>query len=59
MPADGEQSPVHELEDDDGARHQPEEVAEGPEEEELERAHRGARRRGGPRCTSPVYEALG
>ena len=39
MPADGEQSPIHEPGDDDGTRHQAEEVAGGAEEDELERAH--------------------
>ena len=40
MPADREQSPVHEPGDDDGTRDDAEEVAGGPEEDELERVHR-------------------
>ena len=71
MPADREQSPVHEPADDDGARHEAEEVAGGAEEDELKGCHRvrcvgraeGADparrewRRGGRPCTHPVYGA--
>ena len=67
MPADREQSPVHEPGDDDGTTDEAEEIAGGAEEDELERAHRrdcGGRarctgparrgwRRGGRPCTSP------
>ena len=66
MPADREQSPVHEPGDDDGTADEAEEVAGGAEEDELEGAHgsgcvgraggvRPARRewrRGGRPCTS-------
>ena len=72
MPADREEAPVHEPGDDDGARDEAEEVAGGPEEDELERTHRAGRvgraggtdparregRRGGRLCTSPVYGAV-
>jgi len=39
MPADREQSPVHEPGDEDGTRDDAEEVTGGAEEDELERAH--------------------
>ena len=40
MPADREESPVHEPGDEDSAADEAEEVAEGTEEDEFERAHR-------------------
>jgi hypothetical protein len=43
MPADGEQSPVHEPGDDRGTTDEAEEVAGGAEENELERVHRAGR----------------
>ena len=43
MPADREEAPVHEPGDEDGAGDQAEEVAGGPEEDELERAHGSGR----------------
>jgi hypothetical protein len=43
MPADREETPVHEPGDEDGAGHEAEQVAEGTEEEQLERAHRSGR----------------
>ena len=69
MPADREEAPVHEPGDDDGARNEAEEVAEGADEDELGCAHRPERvgrgggtdpakrgeKRGGRACTSPVY----
>ena len=72
MPADREEAPVHEPGDDFGAGDQAEDVAEGPEEQQVDQAHRAervgraerdgparrARRRGGRPCTSPVYEAV-
>ena len=56
MPADREESPVHEPGDEDGATDEAEEVAEGAEEDELERAHRAERvgRAGG---TDPARRA--
>jgi hypothetical protein len=56
MPADREQSPVHEPGDEDGSRHEADEVAEGTEEDELERAHR-ARRVGRAVDTDPAGRA--
>ena len=41
--SDREQSPVHEPGDEDGASYEAEEVAEGPEEDELEGTHRAGR----------------
>lgn len=66
MPADREQSPVHEPGDDDGTTDEAEEVAGDTEEDELEGGHRSVRigratvgdparresRRGGRPCTS-------
>jgi hypothetical protein len=43
MPADREQSPVHEPGDDDGTTDQAEEVTGGAEEDEFDRAHRAER----------------
>ena len=67
MPADGEQSPVHEPGDDDGTADRAEEIAGGPEEDELDGVHskecvgravfmipaRREWRRGRRPCTSP------
>ena len=43
MPADREESPVHEPGDDSRTSDEPEEVAKPPEDDELERAHRAER----------------
>ena len=43
MPADREETLVHEPGDEDGARDQAQEVAEGPEEQQLDGAHRAGR----------------
>ena len=50
MPADREEALVHEPGDEDGTTDDAEEVAEGPEEDELERGHgigRAGRAEGG------------
>jgi len=57
MPADGEQSPVHEPGDDDGTTDEAEDVAGCAEEDELGDADDPARRegrRGGRPCTFTV-----
>ena len=60
MPADREESPVHEPGDEDRPRDEAEEVAEGPEEDELERAHRvRARRPGWGHRPGPTREEEG
>ena len=43
MPADREPAAVHEPGDDDGARHQSEDVAQRTEQEQLKGAHRAGR----------------
>ena len=72
MPADGEQSPVHEPGDDDGTADEAEAVAGCAEDDEFEGAHQARRagrawgtrparhewRRGGRPCTSSVYETV-
>jgi hypothetical protein len=72
MPADREQSPVHEPGDEDGTADEAEEVAGDAEEDELEGVHgsgcvgradacdpaRREWRRGGRPCTSSVYAAV-
>ena len=72
MPADREQSPVHEPGDEDGATDEAEQVAGGAEEDELEgltvssasagrggvRPARREWRRGGRPCTPSVYGAV-
>ena len=73
MPADREQSPVHEPGDDDGATAEAEGTSGSAEEDELEGVHGRERvgrgdwadparrewRRGGRPCTRPVYERSG
>ncbi len=58
MPTDRGEAPVHEPGDEDGATDQAEEVAEGPEEDELEGAHR-VRRVGRAGGTDPAPDARG